>query len=142
MSDEFVRPPKGVLDTNILIHWSGLDARTLPVDGAITAVTLAELAAAVHADITAEARAGRVDTLQRAESGFDPLPFDAAAARVYGRIAAAVRSIGRSPRSRVADQMIAAIAASQDLPLFTTNARDYQGLDGIVTIVSVPLPLP
>jgi predicted nucleic acid-binding protein len=134
------RVDRGLLDTNILIHWPALDAAALPDEMAITAVTIAELAAGVHVDVSPSERAARIDILQRAESGFDPLPFDIAAARVYGRIAAAVREAGRSPRARVADQMIAAIAGAQGLPLFTTNPEDFLGLDGIVTVIAVPRP--
>jgi predicted nucleic acid-binding protein len=134
------RAPRGLLDTNILIHWPVLDADALPEEVAITAVTIAELAAGVHADVSPGERAARMDVLQRAESAFDPLPFDVAAARVYGRIAAAVRQIGRSPRARVADQMIAAVAGAHALPLFTTNPADFAGLEAIVTVIPVAPP--
>ncbi|WIY81601.1 type II toxin-antitoxin system VapC family toxin [Propionimicrobium sp. PCR01-08-3] len=140
MSDKPARLPQGLLDTNILIHWSRLSPDQLPLSTAISAVTLAELAAAIHADLTLNERAKRLDVLQRAESIFDPLPFDAPAARAYGRVTAAVRAAGRSPRARVADQMIAAVAASHDLPLFTTNAADFLGLERIITVVAVERP--
>ncbi|MCL2464195.1 MAG: type II toxin-antitoxin system VapC family toxin [Micrococcales bacterium] len=130
----------GLLDTNILIHWARLDPSQLPAQAAISTVTLAELSAGVHAASDAATRADRLDLLQRAESGFDPIPFDVAAARAYGRITAAVSSIGRSPRSRVAVQMIAAIAASRDLALYTMNPADFSGLDAIVTVVPVTRP--
>jgi predicted nucleic acid-binding protein len=137
---EPVRPLRGVLDTNVVIHWPLLDLSDLPREAAITAVTLAELAAGVHAARTDRDRAQRLDLLQRVESAFDPLPFDVAAARAYGRIASAVRSAGRSPRARVADQMIAAIAASRRLSLYTTNIEDFVGLDDVVTVVPVLRP--
>ena len=130
----------GVADTNILIHWDSLDAASLPLEIAVTAVTLAELAAGVHAAGDDLERARRLDLLQRVESAFDPLPFDAAAARAYGAVTAAVRMAGRSPRSRIADLMIAATAASRQLPLFTTNPTDFSGLDAVVTVVPVPRP--
>ena len=78
--------------------------------------------------------------LQQAEFEFDPLPYDVDAARIYGRITAAVRASGRSPRRRVADLMIAAVAAANQLPLFTTNPADYSGLDDIVTVIPVTRP--
>ena len=85
-------------------------------------------------------RARRLDILQRAENEFDPIPFDADAARLYGRVCAAVISAGRKPRRRVAALMIAAIAIAEELPLFTTNPDDYKGLDGLLTVVPVTRP--
>jgi predicted nucleic acid-binding protein len=131
---------RGLLDTNIVIHWGLLEPAQLPGLAAVSAVTVAELAAGVHAAQDAVERAGRLELLQRVEAEFAPLPFDVAAARAYGRIAAAVRAAGRSPRARVADQMIAAVAASRGLPLFTTNPSDYHGLDGILNLVPVTRP--
>lgn len=136
---------RGLLDTNILILRRWLDSDLLPDEMAISAVTLAELSAGVHLvrgdDAQARAeRARRTDVLQRAEGEFDPIPFDGEAARAYGRISAAVRASGRAPRRRVADLMIASVAASNGLALWTTNPGDFAGLDELVTIVPVPRP--
>ncbi|MFJ8937128.1 type II toxin-antitoxin system VapC family toxin [Streptomyces sp. NPDC102365] len=140
---------QGLLDTDIMIlrHW--VAPEELPDEMAITAVTLAELSAGPHEvrrndeqgsyDEHAE-RARRLDVLQRAENEFDPIPFDAEAARIYGRICAAVISAGRKPRRRVADLMIAAIAVAENLPLFTTNPDDFKGLDDLLTVVPVTRP--
>jgi predicted nucleic acid-binding protein len=116
---------------------------------AISAITLAELSAGPHEvrgndeqneyEEHAE-RARRMDVLQRAENEFDPIPFDAEAARVYGRVCAAVVSAGRKPRRRVADLMIAAVAIAEDIPLFTTSPDDFKGLDGLLTVVPVTRP--
>jgi hypothetical protein len=78
--------------------------------------------------------------LQRVESEFDPVPFDAEAARAYGRVAGAVIAAGRKPRRRITDLMIAATAIAQDLPLFTTNPDDYLGLEKLVRFVPVTRP--
>ncbi|MDT0549716.1 MULTISPECIES: type II toxin-antitoxin system VapC family toxin [Streptomyces] len=144
-----VEYPQGLLDTNIMILRKWLDPEELPAEVAISAITLAELSAGPHEvrrneeqddyDEHAE-RARRMDVLQRAENEFDPIPFDAEAARVYGRVCAAMISAGRKPRRRVADLMIAAVAIAEDLPLFTTNPDDFKGLDGLLTVVPVTRP--
>jgi predicted nucleic acid-binding protein len=141
---------QGLLDTNIVILRRWVDPAELPDEMAISAITLAELSAWPHEvrnnheqnayDEHAE-RARRMEILQRAENEFDPLPFDAEAARIYGRVAAVITS-GRKPRRRLADLMIAAIAIAEELPLFTTNPKDFAGLDDLVTIVPVNRPIP
>lgn len=78
--------------------------------------------------------------MQRVEATFSPLPFDVEAARQYGIIAAEVIAMARRPRARVADLMIAGIAAANKLPLFTTNPADFRGLESVVTVVPVPVP--
>ncbi|MBB1495030.1 hypothetical protein J4N02_01110 [Propioniciclava sp. MC1595] len=89
---------------------------------------------------TAAERARRVAVLQFVESTFDPIPFGVEAARCYGLMCAAVQASGRTPRRRIAELMIAATAASNGLPLYTTNPSDYEGLDGIVHVVALPRP--
>ena len=143
------RLAQGLLDTNILIlrHW--LDPAELPGEMAISAVTLAELSAGPHlvrrddqraAHSEHAERARRLDVLQRAENEFDPIPFDAEAARAFGRVAAAVTAAGRSPRSRVAGLMIASTAIAAGLPLFTTNPDDFAGLADLLTVLPVTRP--
>lgn len=145
-------PRQGMLDTNILILRRWIDPAELPDEMAISAITLAELSAGPHEvrghneqdryDEHAE-RARRLEILQRAESEFDPVPFDAEAARIFGRVTAAVIASGRKPRRRVADLMIAATAIAEGLPLYTTNPADFSGLDTLVRIISVTrLPVP
>lgn len=140
---------QGLLDTNIMILRKWIKPEELPDEMAISAITLAELSAGPHEvrrdeeqdryDEYAE-RARRLDVLQRAENEFDPIPFDAEAARIYGRVCAAVISAGRKPRRRVADLMIAAIAIAENLPLYTTNPDDFTGLDDLLTVVPVTRP--
>jgi hypothetical protein len=142
-------PRQGLLDTNILILRRWIDPAELPDEMAISAITLAELSAGPHEvrgndeqglyDEHAE-RARRLEILQRAESEFDPVPFDAEAARIYGRITAAVIAAGRTPRRRIADLMIAATAIAEDLPLFTANPADFAGLDALMHIIAVTRP--
>ncbi len=140
------RHSQGLLDTNIVILRKWVDSAELPDEMAISAITLAELSAGPH-EVRGNAeqnayeehaeRARRLEVLQRAENEFDPIPFDAEAARIYGRVAAAVIGAGRKPRGRVADLMIAATAIAETLPLFTTNPKDFAGLDSMLTIVPV-----
>jgi len=143
------RPGQGMLDTNILILRRWIDPDELPDEMAISAITLAELSAGPHEvrgndeqdsyDEFAE-RARRLDVLQRAESEFDPVPFDAEAARIYGRLTAAVIASGRKPRRRVVDLMIASTAVAERMPLFTTNPGDFTGLETLIEIVPVTRP--
>ena len=99
---------------------------------------MTELAADPHATDDPDERARRQDRLQGAEAAFDPIPFDADAARAYGRIFAAVVARGRKAGgARGVDLMIAAIASAGGLPLYTRNPDDFVGLDGLVEIVAV-----
>lgn len=137
---------RGLVDTNLVILRDRLSSLELPEEIAISAVTLAELSAGPHAvvgdDFPARAERGRrMAILQRAESEFDPLPFDAPAARVYGQLTGAVRALGRTPRRRLADLQIAATAAANGLALYTTNPDDFAGLEDWVTVVPVTRPL-
>ncbi|MBE1874125.1 type II toxin-antitoxin system VapC family toxin [Myceligenerans sp. TRM 65318] len=143
-------PTQGLLDTNIMILREWIDASELPDEMAISAVTLAELTAGpmiVRSDSGQEAhaehveRARRINVLQRTENEFDPIPFGVEAARIYGQLAGLTVALGRKPRSRTADLMIAATAAAEGLPLFTTNPSDFKGLDDVVTMVAVTRPV-
>jgi predicted nucleic acid-binding protein len=131
---------RGLGDTNILIYLERLAAGQLPAELITSTVSLAELSAGVHSAVDAGERARRVLRVQRVEATFSPLPFDVEAARQYGIIAAEVIAMGRRPRGRVADLMIASIAAANKLPLFTTNPADFRGLESVVTVVPVPVP--
>lgn len=124
------RPRQRLLDTNVLILRRWIDGAELPAEMAVSAVTLAELSAGPHEvqrpteriyEESAE-RARRMDVLQRAAAEFDPIPFDAAAAQLYGQVSAATTATGRKPRARVADLMIASTAIAEGLPLFTSGA--------------------
>jgi predicted nucleic acid-binding protein len=130
---------RGLLDTSVVIALDRLDPSRLPDESAVSAITMAELTAGPHATDDPGERARRLELLQRAESTFDQLPFDEAAARAYGRIYAAVAAAGRKARGRRAvDLLIAAVALSNRLPLYTGNPSDFENLEGVVEIVSVP----
>lgn len=116
-----------------------IDQSQLPDEMSISTVTLAELSAGPHHTDDPLERAKRVDHLQRAEAEFDPLPFDTAAARVFGQVSALVLSAGRTPRGRIADLLIASVAIANRLPLFTTNPRDFAGLERLLNVEAVRL---
>jgi predicted nucleic acid-binding protein len=133
-------PGRGVLDTNTVIMLSRItDATTLPEEPLITAVTLAELSVGPLVASTDAERAARQAHLQQAEADFEPLPFDAQAARAFGRVAASLRRAGRKTHARAYDAMIAATALANGLPVYTCNPNDLSGIDGL-EVVSVPLP--
>ncbi len=132
---------RGLVDTSIVIDLERVDRATLPEELAISAVTLAELAAGPHAASDQAERARRQDRLQRTEATFEPLPLDSAAARAFGRIYAAVLERGRKPRGRRAlDLLIAATALAADLPLYTRNPGDFEDLTDLLEVHSVAGP--
>jgi len=134
------RHARGVLDTSTVILLPQLtDPGALPEEPRITTVTLAELSVGPLVATDARERAARQAHLQQAEADFAPLPFDAAAARAFGQVAAALRRSGRKPAARAYDAMIAATALSNALPVYTANPVDFQGIDGL-EVVPVPLP--
>jgi predicted nucleic acid-binding protein len=124
-----------VLDTSALIALSRVsDATALPAEPLITTVTLAELSVGPLVARSARERAARQARLQQAEADFDPLPFDAQAARAFGRVAASLRRSGRKPAARAYDAMIAAIALANGLPVYTANPTDFEGIDDLEVI--------
>ena len=130
-------PTRGVLDTSVLIDHDKIDPAMLPDESAISAVTLAELAAGPHATESKDERARRQDRLQWATSTWDPLAFDAECARMYGRMFAAARAAGQSSRARLADLLIASTAAANGLPLYTRNPSDFAALKRILKVVGI-----
>lgn len=130
----------GVLDTSTLILLGRITAiDALPDAAFITAVTLAELSVGPLVATTDEDRVARQAHLQAAEADFDPLPFDAAAARAFGGVAASLRRSGRKATARAYDAMIAATAIAAELPVYTCNPSDFIGIDGL-EVVEVPHP--
>ena len=130
-------PSRGVLDTSVVIDHDLVDIALLPDESAITAITLAELAAGPHATDDDQERARRQDRLQWAAATWDPLVFDADAARAYARVFSATKAMGRSSRTRLANLLIAATAAANGLPLYTRNPNDFAGLDHLLDVVAV-----
>jgi predicted nucleic acid-binding protein len=131
------RLAQGLLDTSVVIDLENIPASDLPLEVAICAITLAELAAAPAATTDVDERARRQDRLQRTESAFDPIPFDLEAARSYARVYAAVVAQGRKPRRRLADLLIASVALAEGLPVITRNPADFVGLERLIDVTTV-----
>lgn len=135
------RHRRGLIDTSVVIDLGRVDPADLPSEIAVSAVTLAELTAGPHATDDPDERARRQDRLQRTEATFESLPVDGAVARAYGRVYAAVAGAGRKARGRRAfDLLIAATALAAELPLYTSNPSDFEGLNGLLEVVPVPVP--
>jgi predicted nucleic acid-binding protein len=140
VSEEAPAPTRGVLDTSTVILLQRItDAGSLPAEPLITAITLAELAVGPLVAEGDRERATRQVHLQQAEADFVPLPFDGAAARAFGGVAASLRRAGRKAAARAYDAMIAATALANDLPVYTCNPDDFSGIDGLEVVV-VPVP--
>lgn len=133
---------RGLLDTSTVILLPRItDPAALPAEPLITTVTLAELTVGPLVAADDAERAARQAHVQQAEADFDPLPFDAAAARAFGQVAASLRRAGRKPAARAYDAMIAATALSQQLPVYTCNQDDFTNIDGL-TVVPIAVPPP
>lgn len=134
------RHQRGILDTSTVILLRRLDdPSALPAEPLITAITLAELSVGPLVARTPEEQAARQALVQQAEADFTPLPFDAAAARAFGRVATALREAGRKPAARAYDALIAAIALANQLPVYTANPSDFSGVPDL-EVVAVDVP--
>lgn len=132
---------RGLLDTSTLLLLPRLgNARAvLPDQLLISTITMAELAVGpLVASDTAE-RASRLAEVQQAEADFEPIPFDVAAARAFGLVAADIRAGGRTARARSFDALIAAVALANELVLYTCNPDDFAGIRGL-EVVAIPHP--
>lgn len=130
----------GLVDTSTVILLPAIDdASQLPDEPLISAITLAELSVGPLVATSAEQREARQAHLQQAEADVEPLPFDDAAARAFGQVAASLRRRGRTTAARAHDAMIAAVAIANDLAVHTCNPDDFAGIDGLrVVPVAVP----
>jgi tRNA(fMet)-specific endonuclease VapC len=137
-----VSDPEGLLDTSTLLLLPRIDdPAVLPDVPFISAITLAELSVGPLVTDDEAERARRLAHVQQAEADFDPLPFDAAAARAFGQVASSLRRSGRKPAARALDALIAATAIANGLPLYTCNPDDFAGIAGLA-LRPVPVPDP
>jgi tRNA(fMet)-specific endonuclease VapC len=132
--------PEGLLDTSTLLLLPRIaDPSLLPETPLISAITLAELSVGPLVTDDDDERARRTAQVQQAEADFEPITFDARAARAFGGVAASLRRSGRKPAARAMDALIASTAIANGLPLYTCNPADFSDIDGL-TIRLVPPP--
>lgn len=123
---------RGILDTSVLLSLPDIDdPSSLPDEPLITTITLAELTVGPLVAASEEERSARQAHLQQAEADFEPLPFDEAAARAFGSVALSLRRAGRKKRARAFDALIAAIGLSRGIAVYTRNAADFEGIEGL-----------
>nr|WP_281175126.1 type II toxin-antitoxin system VapC family toxin [Knoellia sinensis] len=115
----------------------GPTAAPIPGILAISAATLAELHFGVLVAKSPAVRAERLRRLSVIQRHFDALPIDDSVAASYGQLAAAVVDMGRQPRRRTMDLLIAATAHSHGASLVTSNPDDFAGLESLIDIVAV-----
>jgi tRNA(fMet)-specific endonuclease VapC len=120
-----------MLDTSAVIDLGELEVEALPAECVISAITLAELSVGALVARNGRQRAARQAHLQQAEADFAPIPFDAACARAFGRVAASLRRSGRTTQARAHDTLIAATAIAHDVPIYTRNPDDFAGIHGL-----------
>jgi predicted nucleic acid-binding protein len=131
------KPRAAVLDTCVVIDLDALDLTELgDLRTAVSAITIAELAYGLDWGDAAQ-RAARAERFYGVLNLYHVLPFDVAAAKMFGVLAAMIRQAGRNPRPRRMDLQIAATAASNRLPLLTRHPDDFAGLDRLVTVLPV-----
>lgn len=131
---------RGMLDTSTVILLGRVeDPGALPDECVVSAITLAELSVGPLVAGGEAERAARQAHLQQAEADFEVAPFDAAAARAFGRVAASLRSAGGKPAARAYDVLIAAAALAQGIPVYTCSPADFAGIAGL-EVRAVPLP--
>jgi hypothetical protein len=129
---------RGVLDTSVIIDFTDISDDTLPQLASIAALTLAELTSGPLSTNEPVERAERLERLQWAESTFEAIPFDVAAAHTYARVYAACLTTKQKPRgARAVDLLIAATALSRGLPLYTRNPADFTSVATLMKIIGV-----
>ena len=123
---------RGILDTSVLI---ADDVAPIPGELAISVISIAELQFGVLV-ASDEARAVRLSRLSAVQRRFTPLPVDEAVVDSYAQLAARVVQVGRQPRARAMDLLIAATAHAHKATVYTRNAKDLAGLEDMVSIAS------
>ncbi len=127
---------RALLDTSVVIDYPASSVAAHASTAAVSTITLAELSYGLH---TADPllNAAREQRYHWITDTFDPIPFDTHAARIYGALCATVRDVGRDPKPRRFDLLIAAVAVSLGIPLITRNEADFTGIHGRLTVIAV-----
>lgn len=128
------RVSRGILDTSVLF---ATDVAPIPGELAISVASLAELQFGVLVASNDRIRGLRLGRLSAIQRRFDALPIDEAVADSYAQLAARVVQVGRQPRGRVMDLLIAATAHAHNAAVYTRNPNDLIGLDDLITITAV-----
>jgi predicted nucleic acid-binding protein len=127
---------RALLDTSVVIDFPADVVASHATTAAVSTITLAELAYGLHTgDPLIDA--SREQRYHWILATFDPVPFDARAARVYGALCAQVRASGRDPKPRRFDLLIASAAVSLGVPLITRNQSDFRGIHDALHIIAV-----
>jgi len=126
-----------LLDTSIVIDYPAQSVAAHTASAAVSTITLAELAYGLHTSDPL-VNAAREQRYHWISNTFDPIPFDALAARTYGALCASVRAAGRDSKPRRFDLLIAAVAVALAIPLITRNEKDFRGIHDSLTLVAVP----
>lgn len=119
---------RGILDTSVFIAGEGerpLAVERLPDEAAVSVVTVAELALAVHMAVDIDVRAKRLETLRAVQSTYVALPIDEGVAAAFAELVAGARQAGRRPK--VQDTWIAATARAHAAAVYTQD-RDFDDL--------------
>lgn len=129
---------RGVLDTSVIIAIETgrpVDYALLPLEQAITAISIGELNYGVHAAADTDTRSMRLSTLQSI-AGLSVLTADTVAATQWGRMRHRLREQNR--KINVNDLWIAAIALAHNLPVITQDS-DFDLLSdlGGPTVINV-----
>lgn len=125
-----------LLDTSIVIDYPAQSVAAHTTSAAVSTITLAELAYGLNTSDPL-VNAAREQRYHWISNTFDPIPFDANAARTYGALCASVRAAGRDPKPRRFDLLIAAVAVALQIPLITRNEKDFRGIHDSLTLVVV-----
>jgi predicted nucleic acid-binding protein len=121
----------GLLDTSVFVaRESGRPLASLPDEGRVSVITVAELRIGVLVAGDTPVRAQRLRTLTEVEA-LEPLPVDDAAARAFAEITADSRRRGKRPK--ILDALIAATALSRSMPVYTQDA-DFEDMVGVQVV--------
>jgi predicted nucleic acid-binding protein len=128
----------GLLDTSVLIAAEGsrpLRAEDLPLNAAISIITVGELRAGVLAAPDVQSRDRRLYTLERI-SATPILPVDHRVAQLWAGMRAYLAASGKGVGGN--DLWIAATAANAGMPVITQD-RDFYALSGVngLTVIEV-----